>query len=161
MNQRQLLLALPFALLLVSCGQKVDLKQALRLTDVSTGWFDAGIVEGRNKLVPSVTFRLQKTGDVNVRSVSLNVAFKKLTGQTEEESDEVFVQKVDFAEGTQTAPLTIRAEHGYTGEPPQSRAEMLKNSQFQDFRAVIFVKYGSAQWVEMARLDIQRQLLLK
>jgi hypothetical protein len=149
------------ALLLVSCGPKVDLKQALRLTDVSTGWYDAGIVDGKNKLVPSITFRLEKTADARLEPLSLNVAFKQLNGQAEEEQDEVFVQKVEFAEGSRTAPLTIRPEHGYTGDPPQSRADMLKNSQFRDFRAVVFAKHSSAQWVEMGRLDIQRQLLVK
>jgi hypothetical protein len=152
---------LPSALLLASCGPKVDLKQALQLTDVSTGWYDAGIVDGRNKLVPSITFRLQKTADVNVQPLSLNVIFNRLNGQAEEESDQVFFQKVDFAGGSQTAPLTIRPEHGYTAEPPQSRADMLRNSHFQDFRAIVFVKHSSGQWVEMGRLDIQRQLLLQ
>lgn len=152
---------LPSAVLVVSCGPKVDLKQALRLTDVSTGWYDAGIVEGMNKLVPSVTFRVQKTSDVNVQPLSLNIIFNRLNGQAEEESDQVYIQKVDFAGGSQTAPLTIRPEHGYTAEPPQSRADMLRNSHFQDFRAVVFAKHGSGQWVELARLDIQRQLILK
>jgi hypothetical protein len=152
---------LPVVLLLASCGPKVDLKQALRLTDVSTGWFDAGIVEGKNKLVPSVTFRLEKPGDVKLQTLSLNVAFKRLNGQEEEEQDEIFLQKVEFTEGSRTSPLTIRAEHGYTGDPPQSRADMLRNSQFRDYRAIVFAKQGSGQWVQMAKLDIQRQLLLK
>lgn len=152
---------LPLVLFIASCGPKVDLKQTLRVTDISTGWFDAGIVEGRNKLVPSVTLRIRKTVDVNLRPLSLNVAFKRLNGQTEEESDEVFLQRVDFAEGMQTAPLTVRAEHGYTADPPQTRAQMLKHSQFRDMRAVIFAKHSSSQWVELTRVDIQRQLILK
>ncbi len=152
---------LPSALFLSSCGPKVDLKQALRLTDVSTGWFDAGIVDGKNKLVPSVTFRLEKTTTASLTPLSVNVAFKRVNGQQEEEQDEVFLQKVEFTNGSQTAPLTVRGEHGYTGDPPQSRADMLRNSQFLDYRAVIFAKYGSGQWVQMAKVDIQRQLLVK
>lgn len=161
MRRRLAFCLLPFAFCLTSCGQKVDLKQALQLTDVSTGWYDAGIVQGKNKLVPSVTFRIRKTADVNVQPLSLNVVFKVLNGQSDEEKDEVFLQKVDFAEGSQTAPLVIRPEHGYTAEPPQSRADMLRHSMFQDFRAVVFAKHSSGQWVELGRVDIQRQLLLK
>ena len=44
-----------------ACTQEVDLKQALQVTDVTTGWFDAGIVDGKNKLVPSITFRLRNS----------------------------------------------------------------------------------------------------
>jgi hypothetical protein len=146
---------------LSACGPKVDLKRTLQVTDVSSGWFDAGIVDGKNKLVPSVTFRLRKTADVDLRPLSVNVAFKRLNGQVEEESDEVFLQKVDFTEGMQTAPLTVRAEHGYTADPPQTRADMLKHSQFRDMRAVIFAKHSSSQWVELTRVDIERRLLVK
>ena len=35
----------------------------LQVQDVSTGWFDAGIVNGQNKLVPSITFRLKNISD--------------------------------------------------------------------------------------------------
>jgi hypothetical protein len=66
---------------------------------------------------------------------------------------------VTFEEGNRTAPLTIRAETGFTGEPPMSRADMLKNTHFQDLRAVIFAKHSSSNWVEVARYDIPRTLL--
>ncbi len=48
---------------------------------------------------------------------------------------------------------------GYTGDPPQTRAEMLKNSQFQDMEVRIFAKQSSSQWVELQRVPITRQLL--
>jgi hypothetical protein len=149
---------------LTACSPRVDLKQALEIADVSSGWFDAGIEAGKNKLVPSVTFRVRKKADVNLRSVSLNVAFRKvpLPGtSTEEELEEVFVQNVPFAEGNQTAPLTIRTQHGYTGDPPQSRLDMLKHSQFRDVRVHVFAKYSSSQWVELGTIDVQRQLLTR
>ena len=56
-----------------SCREAVDFKQTLQVTDVSGGWFDAGIVDGKNKLVPSVSFRIRKPADVSLRSLSLNV----------------------------------------------------------------------------------------
>ena len=33
-------------LLAAGCASRVDLKQSVQVTDVSTGWFDAGIVDG-------------------------------------------------------------------------------------------------------------------
>ena len=146
------------ALLLSACYSNVDLKQALQVTDVSTGWYDVGIVDGKNKLVPSVTFKLKKSPDVRLPSASLNIVFRKDTG---EEHDDVFVQRVEFGDNNETAPITVRATAGYTGDPPQSRADMLKNSQFHDMDAEIFVRQSSSQWVSLHKVRIDRQLLTK
>ena len=62
----------------ISCGPRVDLKQALQVTDVSTGWFDAGIVDGKNKLVPSIFVpQARKNRRVpSARRVQLNHHFR-------------------------------------------------------------------------------------
>ena len=151
------------ALAAASCGPTIDYKQALQVTDLSGGWYDAGIVDGKNKLVPSLSFRLHKPADVNIRSIALNVIFKRVSPDKKEETDldEVFLQNVEFSEGNQTPLLTIRPEHGYTGDAPQTRAEILQHSQFWDGRAVVFVKQTSSQWVDLIRYDIPRALLTK
>ena len=47
------------------------------MTDVVTGWYDAGIVEGEmNKLVPSISFRLTNVGTVPVYSVYVTLSFR-------------------------------------------------------------------------------------
>ena len=138
------------------CGAPVDLKQALQVTDVSQGWFDVGVVEGKNKLVPSVTFKLKKNADVNLSSVSLNVSFVFVKDQ--EPNDDVFVQQIPF-EGNETAPITVRSKVGFTADPPQTRAEMLQHSEFRDMDARIFAKQSSSQWVELQRVRIARQVL--
>jgi hypothetical protein len=143
---------------IAGCGKPVDLKQALQVTDVSSGWFDAGIVDGKNKLVPSVTFRLKKQSGVDISSVALNLVYKYVDNQ--ETFDEVYVQRVDFT-GDQTQPINVRAKVGYTGDPPQSRADMLKHSMFRDMAAQILVKSGSSQWADLHHLTIVRQLLTK
>ena len=148
--------ALVAALLAANCGTPIDLKQALEVIDVSSGYFDAGIVNGQNKLVPSVTFRLRKKPGVNMSSVSLNAGF--LFSGTTEHADDVYVQSVPF-EGNETKPITVRTQWGYTGEPPQTRAEMLKNSKFRDMEVQIFAKQSSSQWVELQRVPVSRQLL--
>lgn len=153
---------LVIAALVAGCGKPVDLKQTLSISDVSAGYFDAGIVDGRNKLVPSVTFKLNKSVDDDLRPLSLNVAFKRLSGASggEEDFDESFIQGVTF-NGNQTAPITVRPKAGYTGDPPQSRADMLKNSQFRDMRVHVFAKHGSAQWQEIGSVDLPRQLIVQ
>jgi hypothetical protein len=144
------------ALSFSACNKPVDLKQATEITDVSTGWFDAGIQDGKNKLIPSVTFRIKKNPGVDLSSLSLNVVFKGIGDQ--DHRDDVFVQKVDFS-GDSTDPITVRSQFGYTGDPPQTRADMLKNSQFRDMEAQIFAKQSSSQWVELHGVKIARLLL--
>jgi hypothetical protein len=157
MHGRLRFLVMSLALLAPGCAPAVDLKQAIQVTDVTSGWFDAGIVGGKNKLVPSVTFRLKKSANTSVPALSLNVVFK-VEGDTED-WDDFFVQRVDFIDGVQTAPITVRPEKGYTGDPPQSRLDMLKNSLFRDLNAQIFAKQSSSQWTELHRTKITRLLL--
>lgn len=158
--------AVLLAVLSSGCSQPADLKQVLQVTDLAGGYHDAGIVDGRNKLVPSITFRIKQSSD-GLRSVSLNVVFKKLPppgvavppgSPPDEDWDETFVQNVPF-DGDRTAPLTVRTKAGYTGDPPQSRADILKHSRFQDVRVHIFAKHSASQWVEIGTFDLPRQVL--
>jgi hypothetical protein len=148
------------ALVSAGCQKPADLKQALQITDVSTGWFDAGIVAGRNKVVPSVTFTLKKTPGFDLPWVSLNGVFSMVDGQPSDLDDDIYVQRVDFT-GDQTAPITIQGTTGYTGDPPQSRADLLRHTQFRDMKVKVFVKQSSSQWVQLNETPIVRQLLTR
>ncbi len=152
---------------LADCGAPVDLKQVLKVEDISGGYRDAGIVDGRNKVIPSVTFRLKKSSDASLSPLSLNLAFKKLPppgitpapgSPAEEEWDEAFSANVKF-NGNDTGLLTYKINAGFTGDPPQSRADILKNSHFQDVRVHIFAKHSSSQWIEIGQYNIPRQLI--
>jgi len=148
----------------IACNRSLDVKQAIEVTDTSSGWFDAGIVDGKNKVVPSVTFRLKKKPETDLAGISLNVVFRHPAppgANLEEDWDEVFIQRADFKNANETEPLTVRPEKGYTGDPPQSRLDILKHSQFRDVRARIFAKYTSSQWVEIGTVDVQRQLIVR
>ena len=167
MRRLSLALVAAGALLPAACSKPVDLKQVLQVTDLAGGYHDAGIVEGRNKIVPSITFRIKKSTGDSLRPLSVNIVFKQLPkagmavapGQpAENDWDEVFKQSVPFS-GNQTELLTVRASAGYTGDPPQSRAEILKNSHFQDVRVHVFAKHSSSQWVEIGQYDLPRQLI--
>jgi hypothetical protein len=69
------------------------------------------------------------------------------------------VQRVEWVNQTETAPITVRSKFGFTADPPQSRLEMLKHSQFRDSTVQIFAKLGSSQWVELQSVKVARQLL--
>jgi hypothetical protein len=156
-----LLLAVAVA---AGCSRSVDVKQALEVADATSGWYDAGIVNGKNKIVPSVTFRLKKKSDADLAGVALNVVFRHPPPpgtNVEEDWDEVFIQRADFKGANETDPLTVRPEKGYTGDPPQSRLDILQHTQFRDIRARIFAKYSSSQWVEIGTVDVQRQLIVR
>jgi hypothetical protein len=151
------------AISLAGCHRSIDVKQALEVADTSSGWYDAGIVEGKNKIVPSVTFRLKKKADADLAGVALNVVFRHPApaGASEEDWDEVFIQRAEFRDANETEELTVRPEKGYTGDPPQSRLDILRHSQFRDLRARIFAKHSSSQWVEIGTVDVQRQLIVR
>ena len=149
------------------CSTPVDLKQALQVTDVVSGYHDVGVVAGKNKIVPSITFRLKKNTSDSLRPLSIQIYFKQFPpagtavppgSPTETEFDDKYVQSVPFDDDV-TKPLTFQAERGYTAEPPQTRADILKHRLFQDVRAHIFAKHSASQWVEIAAFDIPRQLL--
>ncbi len=148
--------AMGAAVLSLDCGPRVDVKQALQITEVTTGWFDAGIVEGKNKLVPSIAFRLKNAAAQQVGSVQLNIVFVV----PPDWEDDTFLRGIGSSglpPGGASDRFVVRAKHGYTGEQP--RAEMLQNSRFQDARVRIQVKHASNQWVQLAEFPIERQLL--
>jgi hypothetical protein len=131
---------------------------ALQVTDVVTGWFDAGIVNGQNKLVPTISFKLKNGADRAISSVDLNSVFRVIGD--EEQLGSKFVRGIDrtgLAPGGSVGPFVLRSDLGYTSEAP--RMQMLQNSQFKDAQVQVFAKHGSSQWVRLAEITIQRQLL--
>ncbi len=154
-----LLLVFLIALATAGCGGGADLGTAAKITDVTTGWFDAGITDdGKNKLVPSVSFRIKNAAQSTLGSTQLNLIFKRVTDT--EETTTSFVRGIGtegLAPGATTPPIVVRAQQGYTGT--QARLTMLQNAQFVDFKVEIFGKHASATWVKLAEHKIERQLL--
>ena len=141
------------------CGPRVDVKQALQVTDVLTGWYDAGIVEGgKNKLVPRVSFKVKNVSPDTVASIQFNAVFR-VVGDVQELGS-MFVRGIGpdgLAPGQSTETYSLQSALGYTGEQP--RTQMLQHEQFQDAQVEIFAKPGSGQWVKLAEHKIDRQLL--
>jgi len=144
-----------------SCSRPVDLARSCKLQAAETGWYDAGITEdGKNKLVPTIVFRVSNTGSTALGQVQFNCLFKRV-GDREERSEVVLrgasVGANDLAPGATTGPITARATEGYTGVEP--RVTMLANRLFVDFKVEIFGKAGSAAPVNLGEFPIKRQLL--
>jgi hypothetical protein len=147
------------ALFASGCGPTVDLTKGLQVQIVSTGWFDAGLVEGgQNKLLPTVSFTLKNLSDQSLPVLQLNALFYRVNETDEWGSGFMTVAGSEgLAPGATTRTVTIRSQLGYTGT--EARADMLRNSQFVDARVKLFAKYGSVQWVLLVESPISRQLL--
>jgi hypothetical protein len=138
---------------------RVDVDKAIKVTDVHTGWYDAGLqADGKNKLVPSISLKLQNVSEEPVRSVQLMAIFRRVGDS--EAWDDTFVRGIGrepLPPGGTTPPLVLHANAGYTGE--QARLQMLQNKEFVDARVEVLGKHGPRTWVKIGEFPIDRQLL--
>jgi hypothetical protein len=143
---------------LAGCASR-DVQTDLKLVDVRTGWYDAGLVEGgKNKLVPSVSLKVQNVSAEDISSVEMNAVFRRV-GETEVWGEH-FIRAIGssgLVAGQTGAPIVLRSTLGYTGT--QSRALMLQNKEFVDARVVIMGRHGSRNWAKMGEYQVDRQLL--
>src|SRR5688572_32478776 len=123
-------LALPILVLFLVAGcESREVEKDLKLVDVRTGWYDAGVVAGgENKLVPSISLGLENISDRDIASVQLNAIFKRVG---EEQSwGEHFIRAIDtsgLATGATVRNIVLRSNLGYTGTQP--RLQMLQNKE--------------------------------
>jgi hypothetical protein len=158
---RLLLLLVVASIGLAGCQKPIDLTKALQVEEVSSGWHDAGMVEGKNKLVPTITFKIKNVSDQPLSVLQMNVLFRRVTEEaTEWGSGFVTVAgSSGLKAGATSDPLTVTSQLGYTGT--EARAEMMKNSQFIDAKVQLFAKYASTQWVKIGEYPVTRTLLSK
>lgn len=141
-----------------ACGPTVDLATGIEIAAISTGWLDAGIVDGKNKVVPAVTFKLKNVSDQKLSTLQVNAIFRRVN--TNEEWGDGFrtvAGSGGLAPGAATDSVTINAQLGYTGSDPH--AAMLYHSQFVDAKVDLFAKYGSGKWARIGEYPIMRQLI--
>ena len=143
-----------------ACGHDIDLTTSLQVDAVTTGWFDAGMIEGRKKLVPAVSFTLKNASDQKLRVLQVNASFRRVGDPDEWGSAYLTAAgSAGLAPGTDTGALTLRSQLGYTGV--ESAPEMLDNSLFVDARVNLLVKYGSGEWTRIGDYPIARRLILR
>lgn len=178
-------LALLLASGLSGCiGPPVDIQKTLQVTDVTSGWLDVGIDDyGRNKLVPSISFRLTNVSPAPVRTLQLNGVFRRCLDDEDTAIESAsadpqpapdagacpgedkawgssFIRAVGregIDPGGRTERFTMDSELGYTGEQP--RLDMLRHSKFVDVKVELFVRHRAEQWVRLGEYVIKRNLL--
>jgi hypothetical protein len=141
-------------------GPELPIAQVLEVSDISTGWFDAGIENGKNKLSPTINLTVKNISSAPVTSVQLNAVFRRI-GETEEWGG-AYVQIVGsegLAPGASTKPVMLRSQLGYTGVEP--RAQMLQNKLFVDVRVQVFAKRGALQWEKLGEWPVARELVFR
>ena len=123
--------ALLAAVALSACGSPAssdqDISRLIAVTDIKTGWFDAGVENGLNKLVPTITLRLKNVSEEKVSLVQLNAVIRRV-GESEEWGG-AYTRAIGsdgLAPGASTPPIVLRSTLGYTGSDP--RSVMLQHS---------------------------------
>jgi hypothetical protein len=142
----------------LGCNRGVDPATVLEAGDVVTGWFDVGIEDGKNKLVPSISLTLRNKASRPIRSVQINAIFRRVNEP--EMWGEHFgwaVGRDPLGPGHTTRELVLRSTLGYTSE--ESRSKMLQNREFVDAKVEIFLRQGSQVWAKLAEFPIERKLL--
>jgi hypothetical protein len=144
----------------VGCGPTVDLTKGLQVLDVSTGWVDLGIVNGQNKLVPSITLKLKNVSDQSLIALQVNAVFRRVGDKDEWGSGYVIVaQSEGLGAGATSKSFTLQSTLGYTS--PKPRAEMLTDARFVDAKVELAAKYGPVQWTRVGDHPIERRLVTR
>lgn len=152
-----LLVSLVFAVVFAACDNR-EVERVVKVTDVKTGWYDAGIVDGQNKLVPSVSFHLQNVTSDPIDGVQINAVFHQVTEDLAW-GDRLIrgVGSDGLAGGATGNTLIVRGPRGFTSTVP--RQEMLKHKEFVDVKVNLFARHGSRTWQKIGEFPIDRKLL--
>jgi hypothetical protein len=156
----RLFMTLGLVLLTAACGAGASepISKLVEPVDVKTGWFDAGVENNMNKLLPTVTLTLKNVSNEPVANVQLNAVIRRV-GETDEWGG-AFIKAIGtegIPPGGMSKPIVLRSNLGYTGSEP--RAQMLKNSQFVDAQVQVFAKHGGNQWTKLGEWKVAREML--
>jgi len=140
-----------------ACSEPVDIAKAVQVDVTTSGWRVAGIVDGKNKIVPSVSLTLKNVSGQTLNAVQANAVFRLASTNAEIGADFKPVSGSSGLPATATTPkITLKAPLGYTGIDPVD--QLLNNSHFSDAKVEVFVKAGSGQWTRVGEYPIARQL---
>src|SRR3954469_22647316 len=110
---RSAVLVLTLGLASAACGPDVDLTKALQVTVVSSGWYDAGIVNGQNKLVPAVTVTAKNISDRTVGLLQVTSLFRRVNAAEEWGSAFLTAAGSEGLGPGATKTVTLRSNNGY------------------------------------------------
>src|SRR5687768_14903244 len=117
----RLLATLGLLFLAAACGRGSNepITKLVEPVDVKTGWFDAGVENNQNKLLPTITLTLKNVSTEPVANVQLNAVIRRV-GETEEWGG-AFRKAVGMEAippGGTSEPIVLRSNLGYTGSEP-------------------------------------------
>jgi hypothetical protein len=147
------------ACLQVACSRNREVEKDLKIVETRTGWYDAGIVDGKNKIVPSMAFKLENVSSEEISRVQVNAIFHRIN-ETEAWGEHFApaIGSEGLKPGAVGNEIVLRGNLGYTS-PDQSRAQILADRRFVDVKVELFGKHGSRTWVKMGEFPIERKLL--
>ena len=146
-------------MLAAGCAPHVDLVENLEVKDVGTGWWDMGVVDGQNKLVPQISFKLLNKSDQTLNQLQINVLFRRITEPEVDWGSGFLMNPVPggLESAATTDPFTVKSNLGYKGTDP--RDVMMKSEYWVDAKVDLFAKYSSAQWKKIGEFPVTRELL--
>ena len=157
--RREILLIILVTAPLIGCGPTIDLSQGLEVLDVSSGWRHAGVVDGKNKIVPSLLLTLRNVSEESLVALQLNVLFRRVTELDTEWGSSFMTASPPggLPAGAETEEIVAISDLGYTGTEP--RAQILENRLFIDTTARVFAKYSSQAWTLIGEFPVERRLI--
>lgn len=140
-----------------ACSEPIDVAKAVQVNVTTSGWLVAGVVDGKNKIVPSVSLTLKNVSGQTLNALQTNAVFRLAATNAEIGTD---FRPISGSGGLPAAAssdkIRLKAAIGYTGTDPVD--ELLNNSRFVDAKVELFVKAGSGQWTRVGAYPIARQL---
>ena len=150
------ILAVCAIVLTTACGKPVDVATAVQVNVVTSGWVNAGVSDGKNKIVPSITLTLKNVSGDTLRALQVNTVFRVVSSPDELASDFRPVSTSGgLPPGQASDKIVLRASRGYTGTDPVE--DLFRNSKFVDAKAEVFVKAGPGQWTRVGEFPIARE----
>jgi hypothetical protein len=145
---------------LTSC-REVDLRQAIEIADVATGYYEDGKrAHGYDwHFVPSITFRVKNAGTEPVANVQFMVSFWKdgEDGEFDSVANLRAIGDTALAPNATSEPITARATVGYNLEGP--RAELFDRSPYKDTTIKLFAKRGG-RFVPKGEYKVERRIIM-
>jgi hypothetical protein len=142
---------------MAACSEPVDVAKAVKVDVTTSGWLVAGVVDGKNKIVPSVSLTLKNVSGQTLSALQTNAVFRIAATNAEIGTD---FRPISGSGGlpasASTDKIRLKASLGYTGTDPVE--DLLNNSRFGDAKVEVFVKAGSGQWTRVGEYPIARQL---
>jgi hypothetical protein len=142
-----------------ACGPEVDLAKSVQLVDVTSGYYDMGIINGKTKIVPEAIVHVKNVSDRTLPGFQMSTSYWLVgdDGMKDESMVQHLVAK-DLAPGATSEAILLRANFGFT--PEMSRAEAFNSSYFRDFNMKVFGKIGG-RIAKLGEVNVERKILPK